>query len=383
MTTTPPSGPLLAVGLMSGTSLDGITAALVRIAEPTAEDFKVSLLAHRTLPFGAERQMRITSAIARGSARELALLDMELGEWFAEAALAVLGDARVTAAKVAFIGSHGQTIWHEPRRASLQLGSPAVIAERTGIAVVADFRSRDVAAGGEGAPLVPRADRLLFAREDGPRVLLNIGGIANLTLVPKRGDPAPVVAFDTGPGVMVMDECVRRLYPGRRYDEDGAIAAAGHAVEKAVAEVLRHPFFEKDPPKSTGRELFGEGFTSQLIARCMEETAAPEDVVATATAITARAIGDAAARFLSGPHVPLDVVRSGGGAKNPALVAELERAWPGVQHRAFDDLYFDGGAKEAVAFAFLGYLTWTRRAGNEPGATGAAGPRVLGSITPA
>lgn len=376
-------GPLLAVGLMSGTSLDGVSAALVRVGEPEPEDYRVELVAQTTLAFSGERQARINGAILRGTPRELALLNMELGEWFAEASLALLKAAKVAPRDVAFIGSHGQTIWHEPRRASLQLASPAVIAERTGIAVVADFRSRDVAAGGEGAPLVPRADRLLFSRADGPRVLLNIGGIANLTLVPKRGDPTPVVAFDTGPGVMVIDECVRRLYPGRRFDEDGRIAASGRAVARTVAEVLRHPFFDRNPPKSTGRELFGEGFTSTLIARCMEETTAPEDVIATATEITARAIGEAAARFIPGARSPLDVVRSGGGAKNPALVAALERAWPGVPHRSFDDLFFDGHAKEAVAFAFLGYLTWTRRAGNEPGATGAAGPRILGSITPA
>ncbi len=372
--------PLLAVGLMSGTSLDGVTGALVRIEEPEPGDVRVQLLMRRTIPFGAERQGRITQGIRAGTAQGLALLHADLGAWFAECVETLLDDAGVAAAGVAFVASHGQTIWHEPKRSSFQLGNPAVIAERTGIAVVADFRSRDVAAGGEGAPLVPKADRDLFAAAGAARVLLNVGGIANLTFVPRRGDTAPLVAFDTGPGVMVMDACVRRLYPGRGFDEDGRIAAGGRVLEDVVAECLRHPFFAASPPRSTGRELFGEGYTDGFVARCLALTAEPADVIATATALTARAIG-AAARFL--PGTPRDVVRSGGGARNPALVAMLEAAWPGVHHCAFDDLFFDADAKEAVAFAYLGYLTWTGRPGNEPGATGAAGPRILGSITPA
>jgi anhydro-N-acetylmuramic acid kinase len=376
-------GPLLAIGLMSGTSLDGVDAALVRIEEPAPEDFRVKLLAQRTIPYGAERQARIAAAIDRGGPRELALIHTDLGEWFAEAAETLLDDAGVAAAQVAFVASHGQTIWHEPKRASLQLGSAAVIAERLRLPVVSDFRSRDVAAGGEGAPLVSRADRLLFARDDGWRVLLNLGGIANLTLVPPRRDPAPVLAFDTGPGVMVIDACVRRLVPGRRFDEGGRIATGGRALESVVVEQLAHPFFAAPPPKSTGREAFGDGYAAGLIARCLEQGAAPADVVATAVELTARAIGGSAARFIARDRAPRDVVRSGGGARNAALVAALERCWPGPEHRSFDDLYFDGDMKEAVAFAFLGYLTWTGRAGNEPGATGAAGPRVLGTVTPA
>lgn len=375
--------PILAAGVMSGTSLDGVTAVLVRIEEPAPEEFRVALIAQRTVPYGAERQERIAGAIARSGPRDLALLHADLGEWFAEAVETLLDDAGVAPASVAFVASHGQTMWHEPRRASLQLGNPAVIAERLGVAVISDFRSRDVAAGGEGAPLVPRADRLLFAREGGWRVLLNIGGIANLTLVPPRGDLAPLLAFDTGPGVMVIDACARRLFPGIRYDDGGRIAASGRAIEAVVALSLAHPFFTAAPPKSTGREHFGEEYADHLIAQCLAAGAAPPDVVATAVEITARAIGEAARRFLPGDRRTLDVVRSGGGARNPALVAALERAWPGVEHRAFDDLFFDGDMKEAVAFAFLGYLTWTGRPGNEPGATGAAGPRVLGSITPA
>ena len=372
--------PVLAIGLMSGTSLDGVTGALVRIEEPAEGDVRVQLLMRRTVPYGAERQSRIAQAIRVGTPRDLALLHADLGAWSAECVETLLDDGGVAAAAVAFVASHGQTVWHEPKRATLQLGNPAVIAERTGIAVVSDFRSRDVAAGGEGAPLVPKADRDLFAREGGPRVLLNIGGIANLTFVPPKGDPARLVAFDTGPGVMVIDACVRRLYPGRTFDEDGKLAAAGRVLGDVVAECLRHPFFDTAPPRSTGRELFGEGYADGFLARCLERTAEHADVIATATALTARGIASAA-RFL--PSSPRDVVRSGGGARNPVLTAMLEAAWTGVEHRSFDDLFFDGDAKEAVAFAYLGYLTWTGRPGNEPGATGAAGPRILGSITPA
>ncbi len=376
-------GPLLAVGVMSGTSLDGVDAALVKIEEPSPDDFRVALRARRTIPYGGERRARIADAIARGGARDLALLHADLGAWFAEAVETLLDDAGVAPAAVAFIASHGQTVWHEPRRASWQLGSAAVIAERLGIPVVSDFRARDVAAGGEGAPLVPRVDRLLFAREDGWRVLLNLGGIANLTLVPPKGDPRPLLAFDTGPGVMVIDACVRRLVPGRSFDEGGALARSGRVLASVVTESLAHPFFAASPPRSTGREQFGEAYADGFISRCLEQGAGPADVLATAVEVTARAIGESAARFIPKDRSPRDVVRSGGGARNAALVAALERCWPGPEHASFDDLYFDGDMKEAVAFAFLGYLTWTGRPGNEPGATGALGPRILGTVTPA
>jgi len=371
---------LLAVGLMSGTSLDGLTAALVRIEEPAPDDVRVTLLRHATLEYGVEDRGRLAGAIEAGGPRELALLHADLGVWSAALAAGVCAEAGVSPAELAFVASHGQTVWHEPSRVSLQLGSAAEIVERLGVPVINDFRARDVAAGGQGAPLVPRADRLLFARAGAPRVLLNLGGIANVTCVPPRGDPAPVLAFDTGPGVMVVDAAVRQLFPGRRHDDEGRIAAGGRVLEPVLAEALRHPFFAAPPPKSTGREQFGEPFARGFIARCLEQSEAPEDAVATAIELTGRAIG-LGSRHIPAALTPGDVVRSGGGAKNPALVRAVERAWPGVEHRAFDDLFFAGEAKEAVAFAFLGYLTWTGRPGNEPGATGAAGPRLLGSIT--
>ena len=374
--------PVLAVGLMSGTSLDGVTAALVRIDEPRAGDIKVSLVQHLTDAWDGDRRERIRGAIEDGSAQQLALLHADIGGWLADAASALLGDAGAMPNDLAFVASHGQTIWHEPRRSSFQLGNPAVIAERLGVAVVSDFRSRDVAAGGEGAPLVPRADRLLFAAEAAPRALLNIGGIANLSLVPPRGSDAQLLAFDTGPGVMVIDACVHRLFPDMRFDEEGRIARSGKVLQDVADETLAHPYFVEQPPKSTGRELFSAAFIDTFIARCFELGGKTADVVATATQVTASSIA-AAARFIPERLRPRDVVRSGGGARNPTLVAALQACWKGPQHRSFDELFFDGDAKEAVAFALLGYLTWTGRPGNEPGATGAAGPRILGSITPA
>ncbi|HTT66487.1 MAG TPA: anhydro-N-acetylmuramic acid kinase [Gemmatimonadales bacterium] len=375
--------PVLAVGLMSGTSLDGVSAALVRIGEPAPEAYALELLAFVTTPFSDAQRDRIGNTISGGSARELALLDADLGQWFADAALAVLARGGVAPSALGFVASHGLTVWHEPQRASLQLGNAAAIAERLGVPVVSDFRSRDVAAGGHGAPLVPRADRLLFARPDGPRALLNLGGIANFTVVPARGSGVPVLALDTGPGVMVIDECVRRLFPGRRFDEDGAIARTGRAVAGVVEAGLAHPFFAEAPPRSTGREVFGVAYAHRLIAQCREHAASPADTVATAVALTARAIGEAAERFIPPQLRPLDVVRSGGGARNPALVAAVAEAWRGPEHRAFDELFFDGDAKEAAAFAFLGHLARSGRPGNEPAATGARGPRILGCLTPA
>ena len=377
------AGAVLAVGLMSGTSLDGVSAALVRIAEPAAGAYALQLVAFVTVPFSDAQRERVGNTITGGSARELALLDADLGAWFADAALAVLARGGVSPGELGFVASHGQTIWHEPQRASLQLGDAAVIAERLGVPVVSDFRSRDVAAGGHGAPLVPRADRLLFARPDGPRALLNLGGIANFTVVPPRGSAAPVVALDTGPGVMVIDECVRRLYPGRRFDEDGAIARTGRPVAAVVDACLEHPFFAAPPPRSTGRETFGVAYAHRLITHCRELGASPADTIATAVAVTARAIGAAAGRFIPAELRPLDVVRSGGGAHNPELVRQIAAAWPGPAHRAFDELFFDGDAKEAAAFAFLGFLARMGRTGNEPAATGARGPRILGRVTPA
>lgn len=368
--------PALAVGLMSGTSLDGIDAALVRLDGPT----HAALLGFITRPYNEEERAEIRGCLdPRGGAGAAAFarLHVRLAGWAAEAVQMVLAGARVPASDLSFIAFPGQTIWHEPPLVTWQLGEPAVLAERFGVRVVSGFRPRDVAAGGQGAPLVPMADVLLFAAADTPRVLLNLGGMANLTFVPRRAEERGVMAFDTGPGVAVIDGVARRV-DGSSCDRDGRLAARGSVDEAVLAELLADPYFAEPPPKSTGRERFGEAYAEALHRRVPGP-----DGVATAVELTARTVAGAVGRWLPGEA---EVVASGGGCHHPGLMASLAThlaALPGTRAlRRFDELFFPGDAKEAVAFALLGYLTIHGQPGNLPAATGAAGPRVLGTITP-
>jgi anhydro-N-acetylmuramic acid kinase len=366
----------LAVGVMSGTSLDGISTALVRL-----RDNQAALVAFRQEPYTAAERGAIIDGMARGTPRELAFLHVALGERFAAAVLALLASAKTSPRDLSFVASHGQTIWHEPGRATLQLGDASVLAERLGVRVVSDFRARDVAAGGQGAPLVPLADVMLFGHEQRGRWLLNIGGMANVTWVPRRGVADGAFAFDTGPGVAVIDAITRRVDPEAPYDKGGERARRGRPVAKLLEELLRDPYFDQPPPKSTGRERFGIEYADKLLARVKKAGGSDNDAVATATALTAESIGRAIAKW--GEDHKAEVVISGGGAKNPALVEQLATK---VQPRPvvlFDQVFFNGEAKEAVAFAFLGFQTVSGRPGNLPAATGARGPRVLGHITPA
>jgi anhydro-N-acetylmuramic acid kinase len=367
---------------MSGTSLDGVSAAVVRFTSGATKPIEAELLAFIGTSYSAEQRDRLTRALTGGSAQEYCRLAFDLGGWLADAAVAVLAEAGVPRADVQAIGSHGQTIWHEAPHSTWQLGEAAVIAERTGIDVVNDFRVRDVAAGGQGAPLVPIADAMLFAGDEW-RALQNIGGIGNVTVVPPGGQLDGVRAFDTGPGVTVIDAVTRDCVPGAAYDVDGAIAARGTIIGSVVDELMNHPYFASPPPKSTGRELFDRTYVDRLVARCRTErpNCSDADIVATATALTARSIADAYGRFM--PEPVTEVLLSGGGAKNPTLVAMIARAVAPMRVRAFADCYFDGEAKEAVAFALLAYLYTSRQPGNVPRATGARGPRVLGKLTPA
>ena len=367
------------VGLMSGTSLDGISAAVVRF-DAAGGQFTHELLGFESIPYDARRRARLQAAMTEGSAAEYCALGFELGEWLAEAAGTAVANAGVAMADVRAISSHGQTIWHSPRQSTLQIGESAVIAERTGVDVVSDFRVRDVAAGGEGAPLVPIADAMLYSAPDRWRVLQNIGGIGNLTIVPPGGDLSRIRAFDTGPGVVVVDYVVRKLYPQLRFDDHGEIAARGRVHERLVDELLRASYFVAPPPKSTGRELFSASFAERLIT-ALGDHAPPEDVVATAVALTARSIAAAIRDFVDEPAT--EMVVSGGGARNETLVKSLRSALPAMSVALFDDVYYNGEAKEAVAFALLGYLHLARRPANVIGATGARGPRVLGKLTPA
>jgi anhydro-N-acetylmuramic acid kinase len=370
------------IGLMSGTSLDGVSAAAVRITRAESGALEADLLAFVGTTYTTEQRDRLARALDSGPAREYCRLAFDVGHWLADAAVAVIGEAGVSKGEIRAIGSHGQTIWHDAPHSTWQLGEAAVIAERTGIDCVSDFRVRDVAAGGQGAPLVPIADALLFSGSEW-RALQNIGGIGNVTIVPPSGQLAGVRAFDTGPGVAVIDATVRTLVPSATFDVDGRLAARGAPLPNVVDELLAHPYFASPPPKSTGRELFDAAYVARLIERCRSarRDASTEDIVATATSLTARSIADAYRRFM--PEPVAEVLVSGGGAKNPTLVAMVEREIAPLPVRLFAERFFDGEAKEAVAFALLAYLHVNGEIGNVPRATGARGTRVLGKLTPA
>lgn len=374
------------VGLMSGTSLDGIDAALIEI-EAAEIGVEWRLLAFDSLQYPRARRGEIHDSILEGDAASLCRLHARLGEWFAEAVLRVCEAADVDPSEVDLVGSHGQTVWHQPPRAdwrgsTLQLGDPATIAERTGIPVVHDFRSRDMAAGGEGAPLVPWVDALLFAT-DRTRVLQNIGGMANLTRVPPRGSDEPVVAFDTGPGNALIDTAVELATNGAQaYDVEGKWARLGTPDDALLDELLADPFFRRPPPKSTGRESFGRAYVQTLVNRLApSDSSAWADLIASLTALTARSIADAV-RLWADPGEDGEVVVTGGGAKNAALMERLRRELEPMPVRTGHTLGMDPAAKEAVAFAVLAWAHVEGRPGNIPGVTGASGPRVLGSLTP-
>ncbi len=390
------------VGLMSGTSLDGISAAAVRFHEIDGRLY-TALLAHQIVPYDDAQRARLLRAMDSGTAREYCRLAAEVGEWLAAAVLVVIGAAGLAAKDVEAIASHGQTLWHEPGHSTWQIGSAAVIAERTGIGVVSDFRMRDVAAGGQGAPLVPMADAALFAHPTQWRALQNLGGMANVTVVPPQGEgedagvsaapahrrrdtarhPQDVIAFDTGPACAVIDGVTRIVAPAMQFDRDGALAARGTPVPSVVEQSLADAYFAAPPPKSTGRERFGRRYAEQLVDRVRgaNPAASAADAVATAVAIVAGSLARAYHDFV--PAQVGEVVLSGGGARNPALVGAIRQALAPREVRSFDELFFDGEAKEAVAFALLGLLHLRGRAGNIPVATGARGARVLGCWCPA
>jgi anhydro-N-acetylmuramic acid kinase len=369
------------VGLMSGTSLDGISAAVARFRDASGGRIDVDLLAYTSHAYTNAQRTRLTAALGGGTPSEYCRLNFDLGGWLADAAIEVMAEAGIARDDIAAIATHGQTIWHEPGHSTWQSGEAAVIAERTGIDVISDFRVRDMAAGGQGAPLVPIADSMLFSSPTEWRGLQNLGGIGNITVVPPHGQIEGVRAFDTGPGVAVIDGVARALWPERPYDVGGKLALAGKPNMRIVGELLKHPYFSAAPPKSTGRELFNSDYVLKLIATAHAAGASNEDVIATAVQLTAESIADAYRRFMAEPV--REVLVSGGGAKNPALFAAIEKAAAPITVRHFDDIYFDGEAKEAVAFALLGYLHVTKRPGNVPSATGARGPRLLGKRTPA
>jgi anhydro-N-acetylmuramic acid kinase len=364
------------VGLNSGTSADGVDAVVARIFG-AGDATRVTVEAFVTLPYLEPLRARLIAGPA--SAAEVAALDVAVGAAFADAAEAAL--AAAGGGPCDLVASHGQTISHLPRSAggpgaTLQIGQPAILAERLGAPVVSDFRVRDVAAGGEGAPLVPLADFILFGRAGAVRAVQNIGGIANLAVVGDRLDD--VYAFDTGPGNMPLDLAARALF-GESYDPGGAHAALGRVDDSVVAELLADPYFEIAPPRSTGRERYGEAFLARILPRFAGR---PDDLLATLTRFVAASIHAAYARWVL-PRSPVaEILVSGGGVHNQTLMRSLAELLAPIPVRTTAALGVDPDAKEAVAFAILANETLHGRAGNLPAATGARGPRVLGVITP-
>lgn len=379
------------IGLMSGTSADGVDAALVEIV-PSGALPPIRLAAHETISYPSGLRERILAVASGGGTEDVCHLNAYLGELFAEAAVQVARKAGVPLADVSLIGSHGQTIHHLPAprqegartvRSTLQIGEPAAIAERTGVTTIADFRPRDMAAGGEGAPLTPIAHHALFAHPERGRVILNLGGIANLTVLPAGSDPASVTGFDTGPGNVLLDEFVRVTgLTSLGYDEDGRLAARGQVQPNLLEELLQHPFVRRPPPKSTGREVFGPAFVAEIRRRLDTARVGPLEGLATLTAFTVEAVARNLREFVLSKVEVHEVVATGGGARNAFLMRRLAEAMPQCTVTPVDALGIPARALEAMAFAWLAYLTATGRPGNLPVVTGARGPRILGCIVP-
>ncbi len=380
----------LVVGLMTGTSADGVDAVLVKLAGDGLSATH-QVLAERETPLPQELRAEVLAVAAAASLEleRLMRLDVALAEAYADAVRDVVDQAGVRLTDVSAIGSHGQTVRHLPRSLgggcalSLQLGSAATLAERTGVTVVSDFRRRDTAAGGEGAPLVPIADFWLFRSDRESRVLLNLGGMANITWLKRGGALTDVLAFDTGPGNAVLDGLVQAGTRGlARHDDAGGLAASGRAHPALLEELLADPFFSMPPPRSTGRERFGERYAERLAEMGESMGLSLEDTLATAVELTAGSVERAIREFVL-PHGSVDAVyASGGGVRNVTLMTALRRRLEDMTLSRLDELGVSPGIKEALAFAFLAHLTLCGAPGNVPGATGARHPVVLGSITP-
>ncbi|MHC4241515.1 MAG: anhydro-N-acetylmuramic acid kinase [Planctomycetota bacterium] len=376
------------VGLMSGTSVDGVDVAVVDVTKQ-----KVNLLAFDVFPYTNALRGEILSLCRPETARldNICHYSFVLGEVFADAIIKLCSQSGIPLSSIDLVGSHGQTIYHNPRgkryskktiRSTLQIGEPSVITQRTGITTVADFRPRDMAAGGEGAPLVPYADYILFGRNKSSRAVQNIGGIANVTFLPRGCKQDDIVAFDTGPGNMVIDGITRIISGNRlRFDSGGKIAARGTVNERLLDEMLRHSFLRKRPPKSTGREEFGQSFSSRIYKQASEQGIADTDIAATVTAFTAKSIARAYHEFL--PAIPDEVILCGGGSRNNTLVEMLRCELPDAKMCSTDDFGINVDAKEAVSFAILAWATIKGLTNNVPGVTGADRPVIMGKIIPA
>jgi anhydro-N-acetylmuramic acid kinase len=384
--------PMLVLGMMSGTSVDGIDISLVRISG-APPNLQIKLLNHTAVAFPANVRKEMLRVAEQNpiSSGELSQLHFRLGHIYAEAALAACKKFRISPRKIDLIGNHGQTIFHQgkpvpflgkPTGSTLQIGEGAIIAARTGISTVSDFRPADIALGGNGAPLVPFADYVLYGHPNLGRVSLNIGGIANVTVIPANAKPSQVFAFDTGPGNMAIDALVSHFTHGRkRFDKNATLAQQGRAIPEILDELLRDPYLKLAPPKSTGREYFGAAYVQKLLALGKKHHAKSNDLIRAATLFTALSIVDALNRFVPSKHKIRQLIVSGGGANNPLLLAQLSAALPGLEVLPSSTFNVPTDAKESLAFALLAYETFHKRPSNIPSATGARGPAILGKIS--
>jgi anhydro-N-acetylmuramic acid kinase len=411
--------PLLVLGLMSGTSADGIDIALTKISG-APPNLNAKLLKHTSVDFPARVRKEILRIAEQTPVPvgDLSQMNFRLGEIYADAALTACKRFRIAPKKIAILGNHGQTIFHQgppvkylgrPTASTLQIGDGSVIAAHTGITTVSDFRPADIALGGQGAPLVPYADYLLYRHPKLGRVSLNLGGIANITVLPAACKPSQVFAFDTGPANILIDALIQHFTRGRqRFDKDAKLAQSGRAAPALVDELMHDPYLTQKPPKSTGREYYGNAYVKNLLAAGRHHHVRPADLVRAVTVFTALSVIDALSRFVLPNHKIDQLIVSGGGAKNPLIMAQLEAALSphvGAQHAApqarkmlpsskvknfpshaiqiipSDDLGVPTAAKEAFAFALMAYETFHQRPSNLPSATGARGPAILGKIS--
>ncbi|MGA2349484.1 MAG: anhydro-N-acetylmuramic acid kinase [Terracidiphilus sp.] len=378
-------------GIMSGTSADGIDVAIVRIV-PGKQRPSVTLLAHEGFAFPAALRRAVLAAMnaASTSTAELARLNWRLGIAYADAVNATLAQHKV---KLDLIGCHGQTLYHQPRAESYagrhfactwQLSEPAILAAATSVPVVSNFRPADMLAGGQGAPLVPLLDYVLFADQKRGRVLQNIGGIANLTAIPAGAAQDAVIAFDTGPGNMVIDALAQQLY-GKRFDRNGGLAARGAVLQPVLTKALKNPYFNIKPPRTAGREQFGREYATKFLASCQRHSNKPEDALATATVLTAETIARSYKTYIRRgmKGCAVDYIVSGGGARNTTLMAMLaQKLEPlGCDLATSEQFGLPAEAKEAAAFALLAWQTWHHLPSNVPKATGATRPAILGQVT--
>ncbi|HEY7402773.1 MAG TPA: anhydro-N-acetylmuramic acid kinase [Candidatus Angelobacter sp.] len=379
---------MIVAGVMSGTSADGVDVAFVRL-RGLGSYLHLELLGHHHLDYPKPLRQAVLAAMNanKTSVAELSRLNFRLGEFYADAVL--LAQKKTRTRLLDLVGCHGQTIYHQGEAApylgkklscTWQTGEGSVVAARLGVPVVSDFRPADMAAGGKGAPLVPFLDYAIFRDKDIGRIVQNVGGIANLTAISAGARPAEIMAFDTGPGNMVIDQLMQKLF-NQPYDKNGAVARKGAVIETVLEEALRAPFFRQKPPKTAGREEFGREYVQAFLRRCGR--ASKPDIIATATALSARSIAAAVERFVLPEGEYRQFVVSGGGTKNETLMKVLKEkmAAMGLRLRHTDDYGVPSQAKEAVAFALLAYQTWHRQPGNVPSATGAEKPVVLGKIS--